>query len=97
MGSKNSNILFPISLNKILYIQVGSKNFLHLKLNYKMSLIFKRIIVEHSFRCVISNFEDNDIPKIKSRYVNLDEFKREKEMWVNFQKEYIQTESEYIK
>ena len=96
-GSKNSNIVFPISPNKILYTQVGCKNLPRLKLNYKMSIIFKRIIVEHSFRCVISNFEDNDIPKIKSRYVNLYEFKREKEMWANFQKEYIQTESEYIK
>lgn len=95
--SENSNILFPISPNKVLYTQIGVRYLPRLKLNYEMSLVFKKIIVEHSFRYVISNSEDNEIPKIKSRYVNLYEFNREKEMWKVFQKAYIQTEAEYIK
>lgn len=96
-GSKNSNILFPISPNKILYTQVGIKCKPRMKLTYEMSMIFKKIIIENSFRCVISNYKDEDVPKIKPRYVSLGEFLREKEMWKNFQNDYLEKESEYIK
>lgn len=96
-GKENCNILFPISPNKILYTQVGVKVKPRCKLDYKMSLILKKIIVEHSYRKVISNFQDNEVEKIKSRYVNEKEFIREKKMWEDFQKEYLEKESEYIK
>ncbi|MDD3241855.1 MAG: DUF4238 domain-containing protein [Bacilli bacterium] len=96
-GKENSNIIFPISPNKILYTQVGIKCKPRMKVNYKMSLVFKKIIVEHSYRKVISNFKDEEITKIKPRHIDLKEFIREKEMWDNFQKDYLEKESEYIK
>ncbi len=96
-GRKNCNILFPISPNKILYTQVGVKVKPRYQIDLKMSLILKKLIIEHSYRKIISNFKDPEIEKIKPRYVNLEEFKREKEMWENFQKDYLEKESEYIK
>lgn len=96
-GRKNSNILFPISPNKILYTQIGVKVRPRLQIDLKTSLILKKLIIEHSHRKIISNFKDTEIEKIKPRYVDLEEFRREKEMWENFQKDYLEKESEYIK
>ncbi|MFV0249758.1 MAG: DUF4238 domain-containing protein [Bacilli bacterium] len=96
-GRKNSNILFPISPNKILYTQVGTKRIPRIKATYEMSLIFKKIIVENSYKCIISNFNDDEIPKIKPRVVDLNIFLEEKEKWKDFQKNYIEKESEFIK
>lgn len=55
------------------------------------------MIVGHSHRKIISNFKDPEIEKIEPRYVNLEEFLREKEIWKNFQKDYLEKEAEYIK
>lgn len=96
-GSKNSNILFPISPNKILYTQIEAKIKSRWILDYKTSMLLKKMIVEHSHRKIISNFKDPEIEKIKPRYVNLEEFLREKEIWKNFQKDYLEKEAEYIK
>lgn len=96
-GRENSNILFPISPNKILYTQVGIKVKPRMNADYKTSLFFKKIIVEHSFRKVISNFEDDEVIKIKARYVDENEYKREKKMWEDFQKDYLEKEKDYIR
>ena len=55
------------------------------------------MIVEHSHRKVISKFKDDDVTKIKPRYINEIEFKREKKMWEDFQKNYLEKEIDYIK
>ena len=62
-----------------------------------MSLILKKIIIEHSHRIVISNFKDDYVEKIRTRFVNKDEYLREKKMWEDFQKDYLEKEAEYIK
>ena len=96
-GRENSNILFPISPSKILYTQVGCRVEPRWQADYKTSLFLKKIIIEHSHRIVISSFEDDDVERIKPRYVDLNEFKREKEMWKDFQKNYLENEKEYIR
>lgn len=96
-GKENCNILFPISPSKIIYTQIGTRVKPRLKADYKMSLLLKKMIVEHSHRIIISNFKDMDVEKFKTRYVDEKEFKREKKMWEDFQKNYIEKESEFIK
>lgn len=96
-GKKNCNILFPISPKKILYTQVGVKVKPRWNADYKTSIMLKKMIVEHSFRKVISNFEDDEIKSLKLRFVNDLEFERELQMWKDFQENYIKKEIEYIK
>ena len=96
-GKANCNILFPISPNKILYTQVGRRVEPRWNVDYKMSLILKKIIIEHSYRIVISNFKDDYVETIRTRFVNKDEYLREKKMWEDFQKDYLEKEAEYIK
>lgn len=96
-GKENSNILFPISPNKILYTQVGIKVKPRINVGYKTSLLFKKMIIEHSYRKVISNFVDKDVVRIKQRYVSEGEYKKEKKMWEDFQKNYLEKERDYIR
>jgi len=96
-GKKNCNILFPISPNKIIYTQIGMNVKSRWQVDYKMSMLFKKMIIEHSHRMIISNFKDKDVEKIKTRYVDETEFKREIKMWEDFQKNYLERESEFIK
>ena len=55
------------------------------------------MIIEHSHRKIISNFTDKDVVKIKKRYVSESEYKREKKMWKDFQKNYLEEEIDYIR
>lgn len=96
-GKENSNILFPISPNKILYTQIGTKVKPRWNVGYKKSLLFRKMIIEHSHRKIISNFADKDVVKIKKRYVSESEYKREKKMWKDFQKNYLEEEIDYIR
>lgn len=62
-----------------------------------MSIFLKKIIIENSFRTIISDYEDNDVYEIKPRYVNDSEYRREKQMWNKFQEDYFEKENEFIK
>mgnify|MGYP004464070521 CR=1 FL=1 len=95
--SKNTYIIFPISPQKVLFTQIGVKSAPRINLDYHMSLLLKKIIVEHSYRKVISNFKDEDVIKIKPRIVSETEFRIEKQMWPDFQKNYLEKEAGYIK
>ena len=96
-GRKNSNILFPISPNKILYTQIGSKLISRCNVDYKTSLLLKKIIIEHAYKKIISNFEDLSVHKTRTRVIDKNEYEREKKMWEDFQKDYLERESEFIK
>lgn len=96
-GKENGNIIFPISPQKVLFTQIGIKLKPRINADYQMSLLLKKMIVEHSHRKVISKFKDDDVTKIKPRYINEIEFKREKKMWEDFQKNYLEKEIDYIK
>lgn len=95
--TKYGSIIFPISPNRIFYTEIGTKFNQNTNLDYVMSLFFKRIIIEHAHRKVISSFEDKEVTFIRSRYVNRDMFNNEKTMWKNFQATYLKEESKYIK
>ena len=53
----------------------------------------KSMIVEHAHRRFFSMDKERWITKVRKRYVNLDEFQREKEMIENWHKN---IESEYL-
>lgn len=96
-GRKNGNIIFPISPNKILFTQIGIKDNKNINFDYGTSLRFKRIIIEHAHRKIISSYEDKEVTFIRKRYVNREMFNYEKNIWKEFQESYISTESKYIK
>ena len=96
-NQKNTNILFPISSNRIIYCQVGNKVPPILKCNKEKSEFLKKIICENAYRKIISIEKDQEIPKLNPRIVDKERFLQEKDMWNHFQKEYLEKEKEYIK
>ena len=40
---------------------------------------------------------DKDVVRIKQRYVSESEYKKEKKMWEDFQKNYLEKERDYIR
>ena len=90
-----SEIIFPISPRKIIYTKVGEKD-IQFELNYELSMKIKTIIVEHAHRRIFSMDKERWITKVRKRYVNLDEFQREKQMIKNWHNNYKNIESEYL-
>ena len=90
-----SEIIFPISPRKIIYTKVGEKD-IQFELNYELSMKIKTIIVEHTHRRIFSMDKERWITKVRKRYVNLDEFQREKQMIKNWNNNYKNIESEYL-
>lgn len=95
-GRKNGNIIFPISPERILYTQIGAIYNKNTNLDYQTSLLFKRIIIEHAHRKIISSYEDNEVTFIRKRHVDREMFNYEKNIWKDFQESYLNTESKYI-
>lgn len=96
-GRKNGNIIFPISPHKLLFTQIGTIYNKNTNLNYEASLRFKKLIIEHAHRKIISSYQDKEITFIRERYVDRNMFNYEKNIWKNFQESYINIESKYIK
>ena len=97
INTKDSNILFPISPNKIICCQIGKKTKRRITANKELSELLKKVIVENAYRIVISKDKDLEIPLIRDRVVDEQLFLEEKTSWSNFQKTYLEEESKYIK
>ncbi len=93
--NNGSEIIFPISPNKIIYTKVGVRD-IQFKLDYNLSIKIKTMIVEHAYRRIFSIDNEKWITKTRKRYVNIDEFNREKKMLENWHENYKNIEAEYL-
>lgn len=93
--NKGSEIIFPISPSKIIYTQVGAKD-IQFELDYYLSMKIKTMIVEHAYRRIFSIDNEKWITKTRKRYVNIDEFNKEKKMLENWHENYKNIETEYL-
>lgn len=93
--NNGSEIVFPISPNKIIYTKVGARD-IQFKLDYNLSIKIKTMIVEHAYRRIFSIDNEKWITKARKRYVNMDEFNREKKMLENWHENYKSIEAEYL-
>lgn len=95
--SINTNILFPISPNKIIYCQVGNQYAPNMNITKGLSHFLKKVITENAYRIIISQEKDSSIPLLAPREANLETFQEEKRKWSTFQKDYLEKEYKYIK
>lgn len=93
--NNGSEIIFPISPNKIIYTKVGAKD-IQFRLDYNLSVKIKTMIIEHAYRRIFSIDNEKWITKTRKRYVNMDEFNREKKMLENWHENYKDIEAEYL-
>ena len=91
--NKGSEIIFTISPSKIIYTKVGTKD-IQFELDYHLSMKIKTMIVEHAYRRIFSIDNEKWITKTRKRYVNIDEFNKEKKMLENWHENYKNIETE---
>lgn len=98
-GVKNGTILMPLSPNKLLFAQVGSKIFPKEKLDYSeyWSAFFRKIIIEHAHRYVYAIAPQKGMTAIKVRRVSADLYEREKSMMAGWHDEQMEAEAQLLK
>ena len=97
LGGPNTNIIFPLSPNKVLIGQNGMINIRENELGLGLSAFCKKEIVENAYKIVISNNEDNHVPIIRPRCVSEELFIKELKMWNDMQKGYMEEEVPFLK
>lgn len=91
---KGSEIIFPISPNKIIYTRIGYKK--RIIANYELSILIKKIIIDHAYRKIFSNFDDTEIVRQRKRYVDKSIFEKEKAVYKDFHNYYKNVEKGYL-
>lgn len=94
-GRKGSEIIFPISPRRIIYTRIGYKK--KIVANYELSVLIKKLIIEHAHRKIFSKFEDIDVMKQRKRVVNKEEFEKEKMIFKEFHENYKNIEKSYLR
>lgn len=95
IGRAGNEIIFPISPQRALYLQIGKKHPSRIKLNVKESIKIKRVIVENAFRYIYSRVKDTKITEIRPRIVDLDTFLSDKKMVSEWYELYKTEEGHY--
>ncbi len=95
-GKAGSEIIMPISPSKAIYTQIGFKHPSRMVFNIEESRLVKELIVNHALMYVYSYDQDNDIPSLRPRTVNLEEYKRIKAEFEEWYSKYQAGEVPYL-
>jgi len=97
-GNINGNIFFPLGPKHAMFVQVGHRSFSKgTKLNAAFTKEFLKFTAENSHRMIFSHFVDQNIPNLKSRLVDSEQIKREKEAIQSWHDENVRLEKEFEK
>ncbi len=79
-GRKNGNIIFPISPDHAMFVQIGGKPFdKGTRLSVNQTIFFRKIIAQNAHRLIFSIDRDPQIPRIRPRLVSHEIFNRERQ------------------
>lgn len=95
-GKKGSEIILPICPTKALYTKIGADIPNHMTFTKDESLLLKRLIVEHALLYVYSSEKDGEIPSIRPRTVDLEEYKRVKSELEGWYEQYQEGEVPFL-
>lgn len=95
---KNTNIIFPLSPNKLLFAQIGENSMQpYATATYAEARVFQKYIVEHAHTKIYSDFKNSSISKIRKRVVNEKDFKQFWASIQNYHDDYVNNEIPYLK
>jgi hypothetical protein len=96
-GREKGNIIFPIGPEHALFAEIGGRPFPKgARLNLNLTLQFRKFIAENSHRMIFSFYEDTDVPRLKSRIVDNEQVKNEREEILNWHLANAHLEREYF-
>lgn len=91
-----TQIVCPISPHKVLYTQVGGKAPSRMNFDKKHSELLKELIINHAFREIYAVEQDENIPLIRKREVNLEKYNEDIQMIDKWYSKYIDTEGKKL-
>ena len=83
-SSKGSEIIFPLSSNKLVYTKIGGYVKSRVKFNKEISNRVRKIIAENSYRYIYSKSPEKYMKALKPRNVNREQFLNERKAWSNW-------------
>jgi len=96
-GKPGTEILLPLSPRHLLYTQVGKRPPRRGDiLSRERTEMMRRFIAEHAHRMIFAKETDNDVPKLRPRIVNSQQFKDEEEQWRNWHEQQTAAEKELM-
>lgn len=97
-GRKKGNIIFPISPQHAMFVQIGDRPMLKgTRLSISETRQIRKFIAEHAHRKIFSNYFDADVFKLRPRIVSPSSVKQEREQLEGWHNKNIALESEYFK
>lgn len=96
-GVKKGNMLFPIGPEHAMFVQIGDRPIQKgTRLTPAQTKEFIKIIVENAHRKIFSINEDSDIPLLRERIVDRQQFERENEEMRQWHQKNAMMEREYL-
>src|SRR4029077_50853 len=94
-GSKGTEIFLPLSPRYLLYTRIGfrppERGFV---IPRPAAEFIRRAIAEHAHRNIFLNLPNEDIPKLRPRYVDAEIFRKEQDGWKNWHETQTKAEEE---
>jgi hypothetical protein len=92
-GSQGTEILMPLDPKHMIYTRIGQKRPMRgANLESSVGEMFGKFVREHAFRYIFSPVEDKTIPRLRSRYINLEAYRNEKAEWAKWAQEQANAE-----
>lgn len=85
-GKKGGNLIMPLSPNHLLYTQIGSDSPDRLTFSVEKTYKIQKFLAERAFRWIFAKKRLPGIERLRSRYINLEEYKNDEEQWENWHK-----------
>jgi ATP phosphoribosyltransferase len=96
-GVNKGNIFFPIGPEHAMFVQIGDRPIQkNTRLSENMTQELIKFIAENSHRKIFSHAENNDLPILKRRVVDLERLSRENKEMREWHKINTMMEREYI-
>ncbi|WP_059051380.1 DUF4238 domain-containing protein [Paenibacillus senegalimassiliensis] len=96
-GKKNGEIIFPLTPKHILYTQIGNSNRrCQLDNSHKYGLLLQKFIIEHAHRYIYAYKPLKEMQKLRSRKVDPEIYKREREAFKIWHTEQTKYEKEIL-
>lgn len=96
-GIENTNIIFPLSPEKLLFTQIGQVQKNYAVATYSFANTIQEYIIEHAYSKIYSNEKKHKVTKLRKRIIDEKLFKDFTNSLKDFHENYINNEVPYLR
>ena len=94
-GRKGCEVLFPLSPIHLFYTRIGHRRFDRgTILERPIAVTIRRMIAEHAFRMIFAAAPDDDVPSLRPRLVDDQQFRNEQRQWSDWHEDQSKAEAD---